>query len=740
MDKRFLNFALVACTIFIGYTLLMGVLFPPEPPPPKDEAAEVADGVDPPADAHDDRQPDDKPADDDQSADDPAEVDPTQPGIEAAPLPEGRPRGLEIRDEQPRRVQLGSLAPDSPFRMLVTINRDGAAIERAELKSRQYRDIEDRSGYWGHLALSAAEGKGAVVGIVGPGTPAALAGLEAGDVVTQFDGVAVANPSELQAALRAKQPGDVVAVVVDRDGRRLPPLNVTLTRRPLEVMRPELRQEPFDSGDPENADPLSLLLTLQRVGDRKIADNETELPGVDLYRSPWWIVEDDNEGASVTLARELPDLGVQVIKRFTLAELPPEVDPTTAPVDSPAYHLTVEVELRNIAERPQALAYRFDGPTGLPMEGWWYSYRTSRNWMGGSGARDVVVQYSTRTPRQYSATTIAKSVRDSEPLTWGGQPLSWVAIDAQYFAAALIPQKQQADETWLSSMEAIVVGELPDARRFHTSNVTCRMISETKTIEAGEAITHNYVLFAGPKIPSLLTQYAPPAAPQENLSELVYYGWPIWALFARPMSQVLHFFYGFVGNYGLAIIMLTVLVRGCMFPISRKQALGAQKMQELQPEMKKIAEKYKKDYEKRGKAIQELQRKHNYNPLAGCLPMFIQLPIFIGLYRALMVDIELRDAPLISENFAWARNLGAPDMLWYWEPFLPAFLAGPTGWLGPYLNVLPLITIVLFIWQQKMFMPPPTDEQAALQQKVMRFMMVFMGLLFFKVASGLCLY
>ncbi|MEX1225020.1 MAG: YidC/Oxa1 family membrane protein insertase, partial [Pirellulales bacterium] len=183
-----------------------------------------------------------------------------------------------------------------------------------------------------------------------------------------------------------------------------------------------------------------------------------------------------------------------------------------------------------------------------------------------------------------------------------------------------------------------------------------------------------------------------------------------------------------------------MLVRGCMFPISRKQALGAQKMQELQPEMKKIAEKYKKDYEKRGKAIQELQRKHNYNPLAGCLPMFIQLPIFIGLYRALMVDIELRDAPLISENFAWARNLGAPDMLWYWEPFLPAFLAGPTGWLGPYLNVLPLITIVLFIWQQKMFMPPPTDEQAALQQKVMRFMMVFMGLLFFKVASGLCLY
>jgi YidC/Oxa1 family membrane protein insertase len=79
-------------------------------------------------------------------------------------------------------------------------------------------------------------------------------------------------------------------------------------------------------------------------------------------------------------------------------------------------------------------------------------------------------------------------------------------------------------------------------------------------------------------------------------------------------------------------------------------------------------------------------------------------------------------------------------MLWYWQPYVPAFLANPAGWLGPYLNILPLFTVVLFIWQQKMFMPPPTDEQAAMQQKIMQYMMVFMGFLFFKVASGLCIY
>ncbi len=163
-------------------------------------------------------------------------------------------------------------------------------------------------------------------------------------------------------------------------------------------------------------------------------------------------------------------------------------------------------------------------------------------------------------------------------------------------------------------------------------------------------------------------------------------------------------------------------------------------MQELQPEIKRIQEKYKGNIEARTKAQQELFRKHNYNPLAGCLPVFLQLPIFLGLYRSLAVDVELRGAPLLSESIRWCSNLAAPDMLWNWQNIMPAFVAGPSGWLGPYFNLLPCLTIGLFIWQQKMFMPPPADEQAAMQQKVMQYMMIFMGVMFFKVASGLCLY
>jgi YidC/Oxa1 family membrane protein insertase len=236
-------------------------------------------------------------------------------------------------------------------------------------------------------------------------------------------------------------------------------------------------------------------------------------------------------------------------------------------------------------------------------------------------------------------------------------------------------------------------------------------------------------LFAGPKQPDLLEQYA--------LSDCIYYGW--FSAFAKILASLLHLLSG-VGNYAVAIILLTIIVRGGMFPLSRKAALNAQKMQELAPEMKKINEKYKDDMEGKMKAQRELQQRVGFNPLAGCLPMFLQLPIFIGLYRALSVDIELRQAAFSSMS-DWASNLAGPDMFMFWGDWLWGYLSGRgTGWLGPYLNVLPVLVVVLFLAQQKMFMPPATDEQTAMTQKMMNIMTLMMGLFFFRVPAGLCIY
>jgi YidC/Oxa1 family membrane protein insertase len=217
------------------------------------------------------------------------------------------------------------------------------------------------------------------------------------------------------------------------------------------------------------------------------------------------------------------------------------------------------------------------------------------------------------------------------------------------------------------------------------------------------------------------------------------------------MLAILHTLYSFVGNYGLAIILLTVLVRGLMFPISFKQTQNMARLQarmkavKNDPEFNRINERYKNDMQARSQAMQQLHKKHGINPmdqLAGCLPVFLQLPVFIGLYRALAVDVELRQSPLFGPAIRWCSNLAAPDMLWNWSAIMPDFITSGQGFfgLGPYLNILPLVTVSLFLVTQKMAMSPPTNEQEVMQQKMMKYMTLFMGLLFYKVASGLCLY
>jgi YidC/Oxa1 family membrane protein insertase len=175
-----------------------------------------------------------------------------------------------------------------------------------------------------------------------------------------------------------------------------------------------------------------------------------------------------------------------------------------------------------------------------------------------------------------------------------------------------------------------------------------------------------------------------------------------------------------------------------MFPISYKQTRNMAKIQALKPEMDRINEKYKTDMQKKSQATQELYRKHSINPLGGCLPLFLQMPIFIGLYRSLMVDIELRQSALFGPAIRWCSNLAAPDMLLNWSSFMPTFFV--QGPLGPYLNIFPIITVAIMLVTQKMSMPPPSNEQAAMQQKMMKYMMIFFGLMFYKVAAGLCLY
>jgi YidC/Oxa1 family membrane protein insertase len=292
-------------------------------------------------------------------------------------------------------------------------------------------------------------------------------------------------------------------------------------------------------------------------------------------------------------------------------------------------------------------------------------------------------------------------------------------------------------------------------------DITVRVSTVPVDLRPGVEVVHKYLLYTGPvKVSQLygqdvpqalvdryhdrlrldtLTDYHSPGA-MGTFASTIGFSWLVIKC-TNVMHAVLGMLHYAVPSYGLCIILLTVLVRGLMFPVSRKQQLMSFKMQKLAPELKKLQEKHKGDRQAMGVAQMELYRKHGVNPFGTCWFLLLQMPIFMGLYFALQESIHFRLAPFWP---TWVPNLAAPDMMVRWGEKIP-WLSRPADYggllyLGPYFNLLPVIAVILMIGQQKMLTPPPTDEQQALQMKIMRYMMIFFGLMFYKVAAGLCIY
>jgi YidC/Oxa1 family membrane protein insertase len=315
-----------------------------------------------------------------------------------------------------------------------------------------------------------------------------------------------------------------------------------------------------------------------------------------------------------------------------------------------------------------------------------------------------------------------------------------------------------------------VVNRLAPELRTHPlwyEDITVRVSTEPIEVRPGPdgEVVHKYLLYNGPVKPSLLLSQSGEAAVDPalvdryaytlSLNTLTDYHSPgamgrfssaiYWTSLIIKCTNLMHavlgMLYWIVPSYGLCIVLLTVMVRGLMFPVSRKQAMTSIKMQELAPEMKKIQEKHKDDRQALGVAQMELYRKHGVNPFGTCWLLLLQMPIFMGLYFALQESIRFRLAPFWP---TWIVNLAAPDMMIWWGENIPVLSRpedyGGILYLGPFFNLLPVVAVVLMLVQQKMMTPPPTDEQQQMQQSMMKYMMVFFGLMFYKVAAGLCIY
>jgi YidC/Oxa1 family membrane protein insertase len=679
-----------------------------------------------------------------------ASGEPEGDSMAVEPEDETAPVAATIRNFSNEFVTMGSLNPDGLDRYLVTINKRGGTISRVELNVRDpngrytYRDLIWEGGYLGCLDPEDTS-KGVRVRTVGEGTPAAVAGMKVGDLIESLDDEPITSADDFQNYLEnSTKPNTVVKITVNRNGVEMS-FEIGLTEKPIQVIRPEPGLV-----DPEFDFPESFVLSLVKPG--AIDEAWPELDG-DMKDANWEVssITDDLVELKFELSEaKLNELGFQgpitVFKRFKMP-----VVPIDAPADltTRTFHLNLEVEIRNGSNQAQQLSYKMDGPTGLTAETWWYANKIhGRQTAIGyiAGARDVVGANGINSYVFYGCPEIVKGAQKAIPKIdficdpgsndASERELKWVGVDSHYFNVSMIPKVESAP-FMTNSVWAYVnsrQGKLPEipknARLQKLVDCTFRMVAPAD-LAPGGSLVKSFDVFIGPKDPGILKQY--------GLSDVRTFGWFSWC--SIVLLKVLHFFYllTFKTSYGLAIILLTVLVRSLMIPLSRKAALNAQMMQHLQPQMKEITDKYKDDMEKRAAAQRELYQKYKFNPFGGCFMMFFQLPIFYGLYKALNVDIALRGQPLIP-GMQWCGNLAAPDQLFFWENWMPAVLAAPTGWLGPYFNILPILTMVLFIAQQKLFTPPPTDDQQKMMQKMMTFMMFFMGVMFFKVAAGLCIY
>src|SRR4051795_6430090 len=231
-----------------------------------------------------------------------------------------------------------------------------------------------------------------------------------------------------------------------------------------------------------------------------------------------------------------------------------------------------------------------------------------------------------------------------------GSVSGWLGFTDKYWLTALVPTGS-------------VTG---DFRSSPSGGYQADYAAAPVTAAPGQTVTANARLFAGAKEKAWLDRYEDAGMPK--LSKSIDWGWFEW--FMRPIFALLMFLFHTVGNFGVAIICLTLIVRGIMFPIAQKQFQSMAAMRKVQPKMKAIQERFKDDKQRQQQEILKLYQAEKVNPAAGCLPIVLQIPVFYALYKVLLVSVEMRHQPFVG----WIRDLSAPD------PLSPLTVAHQFGW------------------------------------------------------------
>lgn len=306
----------------------------------------------------------------------------------------------------------------------------------------------------------------------------------------------------------------------------------------------------------------------------------------------------------------------------------------------------------------------------------------------------------------------------------------WIGITDHYWLTAVIPAQNQQ-----------IQGQYRLTKAPGLNLLDANYVGQAKTIGAGRQITHTMHVFAGAKQSPLLKEYQAKLG-IAHLDEAIDWGM-LWFL-TRPVFDFLAYIHGHVGNFGVAILLLTVVVRLIFFPLANKQYESMTKMKKVQPAMEELRKKFKDDPAKQQQELLALYQREKVNPLAGCLPIFLQIPVFFALFKVLQLAIDMRHAPFVG----YIKDLSAPDPttifnlfgLIPWDPGTAPLIGSLLGYGYPpgflHIGILPILYGIT-TWLTTSMSPPAPDP---MQQRIFQLMPLLFTFIMAQFAIGLLVY
>ena len=370
---------------------------------------------------------------------------------------------------------------------------------------------------------------------------------------------------------------------------------------------------------------------------------------------------------------------------------------------------TVRDEVENkganaVSLYPYSLVSRWGKPH---TQGYYVLHEGMIGVLGADGLQEYTYDHLAKEPALGNAGTKGK--------TWAGVTGGFVGITDKYWAAAAIP-----DQT------APYTGSFTERTDGATKVYQANVLGNVQVVQPGASVAATQQLFAGAKEVNTVNAYQA----NQNIKQfdlLIDWGW--FHFITKPMFRALDFFFHLFGNFGVAILVVTLCLKLLFLPIANKSYQSMAKMKAVQPEMTSIRERYKDDKMKQQQAMMELYKKEKINPVAGCWPVLIQIPVFFALYKVLFITIEMRHAPF----FGWIQDLAAPD------PTNILNLFGLLPFAAPdfiHLGIWPIIMGVTMFIQMKMNPAPPDPVQA----QIFTFMPIVFTFMLGSFPAGLVIY